>query len=100
MDYGKAIRIARAARGMSQKDLATNSGLNGNYISLIESGHRVPSTEAVESLAKALKVPMYLLALLGSAPEDLNGLSSEHAAILGRQMLELLVARDGQSKTE
>jgi transcriptional regulator with XRE-family HTH domain len=100
MDYGKAIRIARAARGISQKDLASLAGLNGNYISLIESGHRVPSTEAVESLAKALKVPMYLLALLGSAPEDLNGISSEHASILGQQMLALLVGRDEQQKTE
>lgn len=85
---------------MSQKDLATLSGLNGNYISLIESGNRVPSTEAVESLAKALRVPMYLLALLGSDPEDLNGLSVEHAGILGKQLLELLVMRDEPQKTE
>jgi transcriptional regulator with XRE-family HTH domain len=98
MDYGKAIRVARAARGISQKDLASKAGLNGNYISLIESGHRVPSTDAIDALAKALNVPVYLLALLGSDPEDLNGISPEHAATLGKQMLDLLVARDEERK--
>ncbi|WP_437502324.1 helix-turn-helix domain-containing protein [Sorangium sp. So ce1099] len=91
MNYGKGIRIVRAARGISQKDLAAMAGLNGNYISLIESGSRVPSVEALDSLAKALSVPVYLIALLGSNPEDLKGMSVENAERLGKALLETLI---------
>lgn len=98
MDYGKGIRIARAARGLSQKDLAALTGLNGNYISLLESGRRAPSVDALEALAKALKVPVYLLTLLSSDAEDLNGISPEHASILGKDLLNLLISRDEAAK--
>jgi transcriptional regulator with XRE-family HTH domain len=94
MDYGRAIRIVRAAKGLSQKELAELTGLNGTYISMIESGRRVPSTEALESIAKAMKVPFYLIALLGSDAEDLQGISREHASSLGQELLQLVVGND------
>lgn len=96
MNYGKGIRIVRAARGLSQKDLAKQSDLNGNYISLIESGHRVPSTEALISISKALNVPLYLIALLGSDADDLRNIGTEQAGILGRQLLDILLSAEAE----
>jgi transcriptional regulator with XRE-family HTH domain len=92
MDYGAGIRKARAIRGLSQKDLAAASSLNPSYISMIESGQRVPSMVAVEGIAKALGVPVYLLLLLASGSEDLRGIDPAQASSLGEQLLQLLVS--------
>ena len=61
IDYGKAFRVVRAARGMTQTDVATKAKTRGNYLSLLESGDRVPSTDMVEELAKALRISKSLL---------------------------------------
>ena len=91
MDYGKAIRTARVARGLSQKDLATLAGVNPSYISLVEAGNRKPSAGSLEKLAEVLDVPLYLLMLLGSSESELRGLSQNEADRLGRQLLHMLV---------
>lgn len=46
--------------------MAERSGLTLNYISLLETGQRSPSIEAINSLAKALDVPAQFLVFLGS----------------------------------
>jgi transcriptional regulator with XRE-family HTH domain len=91
MNYGRGLRIARAAKGLSQKELAEMTGLNGNYISMIEAGRRVPSADTLKSLADAMVIPVYLLSLLSSDPEDLKGISPEHAEILGKELLALVI---------
>lgn len=72
MDYGKALRIARAISGLQQKDLADKAGLDSSYVSLIEMGKRKPSLKAVRALSKALELPASLLTLLASEPDDLT----------------------------
>ena len=91
MNYGKAVRTIRAARGMSQKELAERVGLNPSYLSLIESGKRIPATNVLEDLAKALRVPLYLLLLLGSTKEDLHGISEAQARTLGKELLGIVL---------
>src|SRR5260221_8319257 len=87
MNYGKAIRTIRAARNLEQKDLASLADLNPSYISLIESNQRAPSSAALETLASALQVPLYLLMLLASEKEDLHGISASEATVLAEQLL-------------
>jgi transcriptional regulator with XRE-family HTH domain len=92
MDYGRAIKKVRAVRGISQKKLAKLAELDASYISMIENGHRIPSIEALESLSKALDVPMYLIPLLGSDPEDLRGgIPASEAESLADNLLQLVV---------
>lgn len=91
MNYGKAIRLARSARGLTQQELADRAGLNSSYISLLEKGHRVPGTKALEALSEALEVPMYLLMLMGSDQEDLRGVPKEKAEALASELLQLVV---------
>jgi len=74
MNYGKAIRILRAEMGISQDELASLSGFSSSYVSRIENGDRVPTLKAVEAIAKALCIPVYLLMLLASEENDLQGL--------------------------
>lgn len=75
IDYGKAFKTARAARGMKQKDVAARAGLAQNSLSLLESGARRPSTETIDALAKVLAVPVWALVVLGSddIPDAVRG---------------------------
>ncbi|HEX2293812.1 MAG TPA: helix-turn-helix transcriptional regulator [Actinomycetota bacterium] len=50
---GERIRRARIERGLSQRDLAVPL-LTPSYVSLIESGKRIPSPDALEHIASAL----------------------------------------------
>jgi transcriptional regulator with XRE-family HTH domain len=72
MDYGKALRVARAIAGLQQKELAEIAELDPSHISLIEKGKRNPSVGAVQKLAKALQIPEHLLVLLAAEPQDLD----------------------------
>lgn len=57
---GDRLRRLRLERGLSQRQLASR-GINGAYISRIESGQRVPSVRAIRILARRLGVtPEYL----------------------------------------
>ncbi len=94
MNYGKAIRTIRSAKNLDQKELARLAKLNASYISLIESNQRAPSSAALEALAKALHVPLYLLMLLASDAEDLHGISEREANQLGKQLLDIVLTTD------
>lgn len=56
IQFGKNIKKARAAAGMTQKQVAEKAGLHVNYIARIERGEENPSYEAIEKIIKALKV--------------------------------------------
>jgi transcriptional regulator with XRE-family HTH domain len=91
MNYGKAIKTIRAAKNLEQKELAKRAKLNPSYISLLESNRRAPSTAALLALARALKVPIYLITLLASEKRDLHGISEEDAGKLGTQLLSVIL---------
>ncbi len=57
---------------MTQTDAAEKAHTRGNYLSLIESGDRVPSTDMVENIAKALQMPVWALIVIGSPDNDVN----------------------------
>ncbi len=91
MNYGNAIRVARAVRGLSQKALAERAHLDSSYVSLLEKRSRMPSSSTIEALSAALDVPSELFQLLASEQEDLQSISTDQAAALGKNLLELLV---------
>ena len=55
---GKLLRTWRAARGMSQLDLALVAGFSARHISFIETGRAQPSREALVALSEALDIPL------------------------------------------
>jgi transcriptional regulator with XRE-family HTH domain len=60
---GRAIRQARARRGISQEELASRSGLHRTYVGGIERGERNPSFTNIVRIAEALdERPSQLLA--------------------------------------
>ncbi len=55
---GQLLRDWRAARGMSQLDLAMQSGFSTRHVSFIETGRTQPSRQALLVLAETLEVPL------------------------------------------
>jgi len=55
---GVRLREWRAARGMSQLDLALRAGFSTRHVSFIETGRTHPSRQALLDLAEALGVPL------------------------------------------
>jgi transcriptional regulator with XRE-family HTH domain len=52
--FGRHLRELRLARGLTQKDVEERSGVLVPYLSLLESGARMPTLTTVMRLADAL----------------------------------------------
>jgi transcriptional regulator with XRE-family HTH domain len=55
---GQLLREWRAARGLSQLDLAMRAGFSSRHVSFIETGKTQPSRHALLVLAETLEVPL------------------------------------------
>jgi XRE family aerobic/anaerobic benzoate catabolism transcriptional regulator len=75
-DIGRKVRLGRAKRGMSRRQLAQESGTSERYLAQIESGAGNPSVLVMRAIADALELPMAEL-LPGS-----NGRSAAYARII------------------
>lgn len=54
LPFGAALRRVRLAAGMSQEQLGLESGVQRNFISLIETGQNQPTIGTIVKLARAL----------------------------------------------
>lgn len=52
--FGAALRRVRLAAGMTQEQLGLESGVQRNFISLIETGQNQPTINTISRLARAL----------------------------------------------
>lgn len=52
--FGQTLRELRKEKGLSQEELAHESGLDRTFISLLERGKRQPSLGTIISIANAL----------------------------------------------
>ncbi|MGO9265372.1 MAG: helix-turn-helix domain-containing protein [Candidatus Binataceae bacterium] len=66
INFGKALRSFRDARGLSLRELAAITGVDHAYIHRLEIADKTaPSTEMIEKLARGLKLSPYKKRLLG-----------------------------------
>jgi transcriptional regulator with XRE-family HTH domain len=54
--FGRNVREWRKRRGLSQEELALETGMKRSYVSDVERGTRNPSVKALERLARALQI--------------------------------------------
>ena len=74
MDFGEALREMRRQSGLTQRELASKTGLDFSYISKVENGRNPPpAADTIVLLCEALGVaPESLLALTGKLPSDVQ----------------------------
>jgi transcriptional regulator with XRE-family HTH domain len=99
MDYGKALRIARAVSGLQQQELAERAGLNASHISLIEKGSRKPSVAAIEKLSRALSIPESLFTMLAAESGDVSGINEGELEGIGRYLARFVIHNAGTKTT-
>ena len=58
IQLGQRIRQLRKDRGWRQLDLATQAGLNENYISDLELGRKEPCLRTLATLARAFDIKL------------------------------------------
>lgn len=93
MNWGKALRIGMAIRNMSYKDLAAQAGYSESTISLVCSGQRNPSLEAMGAYSKALNIPIFFLEVLGMNPVEFQEMEkNEKRTIFVAHYLVSLIA--------
>jgi transcriptional regulator with XRE-family HTH domain len=83
MNYGKALRIARAIAEVKQSELARKAKVSHSYISLIEKGARRPSTTAIAKMCRGLHIPEPLFAILAAEKADVKDIGDKEFATLG-----------------
>lgn len=64
--FGQNIRVYRAAKGLSQENLAEKSGLKRTYIGFIERGEVDPRLGTVSKIAAGLEMDAFKLLLPAS----------------------------------
>lgn len=90
MDIGKAIKLCRVKRKISQADLAEAANISVSYLSLLERGKRDPNFSTIQSIAEALHIPLSILVFLAADKEELGGISSELSEKLAYTALQLM----------
>ena len=63
---GTAIKRCRELSGMSQVELAKAAGMSKSYLSLIESGDRVPGIDVLNKISNKLGVPLSVIVFMGT----------------------------------
>jgi transcriptional regulator with XRE-family HTH domain/CheY-like chemotaxis protein len=58
---GQAIKVLRAERSLSRRDLAERSGISYSYLAEIENGAKSPASGALDRLAAGLEMPIHEL---------------------------------------
>ena len=90
MNLGRAIKLCRSQREMTQSELATISGLSVSYLSLLEKNKRDPALSTVQKIADGLRVPSSILFFLAADGSELTGLSKELAQNMALSALTMI----------
>lgn len=84
------IRNVRKRRGLTQNDLATQTGTTQAYISNIEKGKVNPSLDMLERISEALKMPVPVFQFLALSSDDIPSEKREDFKKVQAPMLKLL----------
>src|SRR6188474_1588829 len=60
-EVGRMVRLGRAKRGMSRRQLAQESNTSERYLAQIEGGAGNPSVLVMRAVADALEIPLFEL---------------------------------------
>jgi transcriptional regulator with XRE-family HTH domain len=97
MNLGRAIKMCRTSRGLSQAELANRAQCSVSYLSLLENSQRDPALSVVEKISQGLNVPVGILFFLASDNYELAGINTDLIGNIARTALEFLNEPEPQS---
>jgi transcriptional regulator with XRE-family HTH domain len=100
MNYGRALKIARALAGLEQKELASRAGVDASHISLIEQGKRNPSVITIEKIAGGLGMPYHVLTLLAAESQNLKNIKQSEISSLAEFIARTLLTHEDTGATK
>ena len=89
MDIGTAIKTFRVKQGMSQKDLALQTGITANALCSIEKNKSFPSKETIEAICYVLQIPVGYLLFASITDDDVPPQKLEVFRALQEPLLKL-----------
>ena len=90
MNIGNTIRTLRRYKKYSQTDITIRTGITVGYLSKIEHGHKRPSMDVLESISKALNVPMPILFFMSLDEQDIDPSKQDMFKVLKPSIDELI----------
>jgi len=90
MNMGKAIKLCRTQRGISQTVLAQQAKCSVSYLSMLENNKHDPTLSTLTQIAHALHLPLGIIFFLGAEGNDFGGINKKLQGDLARTALELL----------
>lgn len=90
VNLGQTIKLCRKARGLTQGQLADLSGISVSHICLMENDKREPTLSKLESISKALTVPLSVLVFLAGQYDEVKELSEPQIEELSNNIMGLM----------
>jgi transcriptional regulator with XRE-family HTH domain len=92
MSLGHVLKLIRTNKGFNQKEMADMLGISQNYLSLIESEKKQPSSDRIASMAKNMNVTSDALVFAASdVPEELSSKDGKEFQRLQNNIISLLL---------
>ncbi len=92
MKIGNVLKLVRVNKGLTQKEMAERLRVSQNYLSLIESNKKLPSSDLISEFAKSLKISKDALSFASSnVPEELSVDDMKEFQRLQKNILSLLL---------
>ena len=90
MNLGKAIKLCRVQKSLSQSELSKLADISVSYLSLLERSKRDPNFSTVQNIASALNIPVSILIFLATDRDEFRDLSQELVEKLSYTALGLM----------
>lgn len=90
MNIGKAIKLCRSQKGLTQKAVAEKAEISIAFLSMIEKGKRDLNFQTLETLAKGLEVPLNILIFMGMDNKEAECMPANLRNQLSKLVMEIL----------
>jgi transcriptional regulator with XRE-family HTH domain len=88
---GKAIRLLRVSRELTQGELAASAGVSTSHVWALESGKKEPGVLLLERIANALGVPLELFLVAVTDPLGDRTAAERETFVEGRRLMMSLL---------
>lgn len=100
MKYGETIKRARRSAGLTQQDLADKLQLTRNYIALIETNKRVPSSNNLMRICGILKINGDEFIQQEQLRNDIKTILGNHKIYNVYEEIKDIIKRDQRKKSK